>query len=295
MMTGALPQPLILPSFPPYGLSATFRTGPEFVRDRSVGLLTSGIDPAECVVGLGDPLVRELSGSLPGLRTFPAFSGAACPIPSTQGSLWIMVTGKDRTEVVDRFHSLTALLKTDFLLEDALDTFLYRDGRDLTGYEDGTENPRGDKALKVAIVGPGEPLAGSSFVAVQRWVHDLSRFNAFPKSRQDEIMGRERVTNEELPEAPASAHVRRSAQESYDPEAFILRRSMPWSRGEENGLEFIAFGRSLDPFERILRRMTGEDDGVVDALFTFSRPVRGGYYWCPPVKDGRLDLLSGIP
>ena len=293
MMTAALPQPLILPSFPPYGLSATFRTGPEFVRDRAIDLL-SRFDPAAGVVGLGDPLVQELSGSLPGLRTFPAFSGPACTICSTQGSLWIMVAGKDRTEVVDRFHSLAALLETDFLLEDALDTFQYSDGRDLTGYEDGTENPRGDKAEQVAIVGPGDPLAGSSFVAVQRWVHDLTRFNGFPKSRQDEIMGRERVSNDELPQAPASAHVRRSAQESYDPEAYILRRSMPWSRGEENGLEFIAFGRSLDPFERILRRMAGEDDGIVDALFTFSRPVRGGYYWCPPVKDGRLDLLSGI-
>lgn len=292
-MTGPLPQPLILPSFPPYGLSATFRIGPEFVRDRAISRL-SGIDPAAGVVGLGDPLVRELSASLPGLRTFPAFSGPACTICSTQGSLWVMVAGKDRTEVVDRFHRLTALLESDFLLEDALDTFQYRDGRDLTGYEDGTENPRGAKAEEVAIVGPGDPLAGSSFVAVQRWVHDLTRFNAFPKSRQDEIMGRERVSNDELPQAPASAHVRRSAQESYDPEAYILRRSMPWSRGEENGLEFIAFGRTLDPFERILRRMAGEDDGVVDALFTFSRPVRGGYYWCPPVKDGRLDLLSGI-
>jgi hypothetical protein len=28
--------------------------------------------------------------------------------------------------------------------------------------------------------------------------------------------------------------------------------------------------------------------GVVDGLFTFSRPVTGGYYWCPP-----LDLYRG--
>ena len=32
------------------------------------------------------------------------------------------------------------------------------------------------------------------------------------------------------------------------------------------------------------------DDGIVDACFRFSRPVSGGYYWCPPVTDGRLDI-----
>jgi len=25
-------------------------------------------------------------------------------------------------------------------------------------------------------------------------------------------------------------------------------------------------------------------------LFSFTRPVTGSYFWCPPVKDGRLDL-----
>ena len=41
-----------------------------------------------------------------------------------------------------------------------------------------------------------------------------------------------------------------------------------------------------------LRRMAGLDDGIVDALVGFSRPVSGGYYWCPPLRDGRLDLAA---
>ena len=39
-----------------------------------------------------------------------------------------------------------------------------------------------------------------------------------------------------------------------------------------------------------MRRMAGLDDGIADALFTFSRPVTGGYYWCPPVKGHVVDL-----
>lgn len=36
--------------------------------------------------------------------------------------------------------------------------------------------------------------------------------------------------------------------------------------------------------------MVGLEDGISDALFTFSQPVTGGYYWCPPVRENRIDL-----
>ena len=41
-----------------------------------------------------------------------------------------------------------------------------------------------------------------------------------------------------------------------------------------------------------MRRMAGEDDGITDALFTFTEPETGAYFWCPPVHDGRLDLRA---
>ena len=86
--------------------------------------------------------------------------------------------------------------------------------------------------------------------------------------------------------------MKRTAQESFDPPAFVVRRSQPWAVNGKSGLEFIAYGASLDPFERMLRHMAGEDDGTRDALFAFSRPVNGGYYWCPPVSEGKLDWTA---
>ena len=53
---------------------------------------------------------------------------------------------------------------------------------------------------------------------------------------------------------------------------------------------FSAFGSSFNAFEAQMRRMLGMDDGISDALFAFSRPLTGSYFWCPPVKEGRLDL-----
>ncbi len=66
---------------------------------------------------------------------------------------------------------------------------------------------------------------------------------------------------------------------------------MAWAGGRGEGLMFVAFATSLDAFEAQLRRMIGADDGVIDGLFRFTRPVTGSYFWCPPLTDGgRLDL-----
>ena len=79
-----------------------------------------------------------------------------------------------------------------------------------------------------------------------------------------------------------SAHVKRVEQERCAPAACVVRRSMPWSEGQSAGLVFVSFGKSFDAFEAQMRRMAGRDDGVTDALFTFSRPVTGAFFWCPP-------------
>ena len=158
-----------------------------------------------------------------------------------------------------------------------IDGFFHDIGRDLTGYEDGTENPKGgEKATAAAIVqGQGQGMDRSSFVAVQLWVHDFARFEALSPQQQDASVGRRRSDNEEIADASPSAHVKRTAQESFDPEAFVLRRSMPWAEGSRGGLNFVAFGKSFDAFEAQLRRMAGAEDGITDALFRIPVPSMG--------------------
>ncbi|HUJ80120.1 MAG TPA: Dyp-type peroxidase [Nitrospiria bacterium] len=288
-------QPAILAPLPPLGRSLTFRLLPDADPRPALLRLRGGFSLDWGVIGIGEPLVRALDRAVTGLRTFPAFSGPACMVVSTQEALWLFLRGQERGALFDLTERVESWLDGAFLLEDALDTFLYAGGRDLTGYEDGTENPKGEAAVKaalVAMVQGGEGMAGSSFVAVQRWVHDLRRFRAFPPGRRDATIGRRIDTNDEIADAPPSAHVKRSAQESYEPPAFMVRRSIPWATAHEQGLEFIAYGASLDAFERVLRRMAGLDDKIADALFSFSRPATGGYYWCPPVANGRLDLRT---
>ena len=247
------------------------------------------------VVGIGQPLLRALDTRIPGMRRFPAYATRRVRVPSTPAALWCWLRGGERGELVHRSRSIEQALAPAFKLAGAIDAFRHGSGRDLTGYEDGTENPKGAKALAAALVrGAGAGLDGATFVAVQQWVHDLDRFAAMSQKKQDNSIGRRKRDNVELDNAPASAHVKRTAQESFTPEAFVVRRSMPWNDATRAGLVFVAFGHTPDTFAAQLKRMVGAEDGIVDALFNFTQPVSGAYYWCPPVKRGRLDLTRII-
>ncbi len=245
----------------------------------------------EMVIGLGPSLIQGLGKTIEGFHQFPSMSGPGCTIPSTQADLWCWVRGDDRGQALHAARSVDPIVGSAFRCDSVLDGFRYGGGLDLTGYEDGTENPEGDAAMEAAIVqGRGPGLDGSSFVSTQQWVHDLDHFGAMSQGERDNIIGRRLSDNEEIDDAPASAHVKRTAQESFDPEAFVIRRSMPWADASGEGLMFVAFGKTLVAFETQLRRMTGHEDGITDGLFRFSRPVSGSHFWCPPVSDGHLDL-----
>ena len=285
------PQTGILAPVPSSALVLTFG----LAGDAAEALARAREIPADpdLILGLGAPLVAGVGRSLDGLRAFPALAGPGCAFPSTQGALWARLSGGDPGVLLHRARELRASLGDALRLDEEVALFMYSGGRDLSGYEDGTENPQGDDAAAAAIVaGEGEGRDGGSFVSVQRWVHDLARFERMTEEARDSVIGRRRADNEELDDAPAFAHVKRSAQESFDPPAFLVRRSMPWGTASEHGLVFIAFAASLDPFERILRRMAGLDDGVTDGLLRFSRAVTGAHYWCPPVRGARHDLRA---
>jgi porphyrinogen peroxidase len=292
-------QPGILEAVPAVARFVTFAiadngTDAQAIRDALTRLspLANGSD---VVLGIGPSLVAALGAEVPGLHEFPDFSGHGVKVPSTPATLWCWIRGDDLGELLHLTRKVQKALAPAFGVRHAVDAFRHAwsgsHGRDLTGYEDGTENPEGEAALEAAFArGLGSGLDGSSYVAVQQWLHDLDAFEALAADVANHHFGRDRVTNEELEDSPESAHVKRTAQESFEPEAFMLRRSMPWMMSMQAGLMFVAFGKSLYAFEAQMRRMAGHEDGITDAIFRISRPVNGAFFWCPPMRNGSLDL-----
>ena len=263
---------------------------------QALGRLSPLVDGSDVVVGIGPSLVRALGAEIPGLHEFPDLSGHGVQVPSTPGTLWCWLRGSDLGDLLHVTRKVQRALAPAFAVRHVVDAFRHAwreggHGRDLTGFEDGTEHPVGDAAEEAAFAqGLGAGLDGSSYVAVQQWVHDLDAFEALGDLERSHHIGRRQSDNEELEDAPETAHVKRTAQERFDPPAFVLRRSMPWMMSMQAGLMFVAFGRSLAAFEAQLRHMAGRDDGIVDAIFKISRPVSGACFWCPPLLAGRLDL-----
>jgi len=248
-------------------------------------------DGERLVVGIGRSLVLRMDGEVPGLRSMPPYIGRGLDTPSTPAALLCWLRGEDRGEITGRGRHLEALLKPAFRVMLRQDGFRHDHGRDLTGYEDGTENPHDNAATEVVTVtGQGAGMEGSTFLAIQQWEHDFESFESFDPATRDNMIGRRKSDNEELEDAPESAHVKRTAQESFDPQAFMLRRSLPWVEGNRGGLMFTSFCNTLDAFEAQMDRMTGAEDGIADALFQFSRVLNGGYFWCPGMTGGKLDL-----
>src|SRR5690606_1777143 len=118
----------------------------------------------------------------------PELVGAGVEVPSTPGALWIWLRGDDRGVLLHQGRTFEALIVESYELRDVIDGFQFGKSRDLTGYEDGTENPRGELATQATILRTADPhLAGSSFVAVQKWEHDLDTFMSLEQSEQDDI------------------------------------------------------------------------------------------------------------
>lgn len=251
-------------------------------------LLNMSIDQY-VIIGFGAALLKALSVQVDDYREFPDLH-AKVAVPATHGDLFVFVRDNEQGDVALKALSIKTTLCTFFDVQFQVNGFKYHGqpdgyGLDLTGYEDGTENPLDDDA-KAAVLRDN----GSCFVALQQWQHDLNTFNGFSQELKDHTIGRRLSDNEELDDAPASSHVNRADQGKFDIDADIMRRSMPWANEHGEGLMFMAFCENLDRFEVQMRRMAGLDDGITDALFTFSTILNSGYFYCPAVKGDQLVL-----
>ncbi|WP_286833396.1 MULTISPECIES: Dyp-type peroxidase [Acinetobacter] len=166
--------------------------------------------------------------------------------------------------------------------------FRYFDGRDITGFIDGTENPQfPDDRAEVALVGEDAGIfQDGSFIFAQRYAHNLEKWKKLKVDAQEQVMGRTKLESIELDDdvKPANAHVARTVVEDEEGEEMeILRHSLPYGDGRgDQGLFFIAYTKDLNIIDVMLERMFGTSgDGIHDRLLHFVTPMDGAYYFAP--------------
>ncbi len=207
-------------------------------------------------------------------------------IPATQADLFVWIAGASYDNVFDVATAAVDYLKPHAALVRELTGWAYQHNRDLTGFQDGTENPTLVEAPDVALIPDGQPGAGGSVLLFQQWKHDAGAWRALPTLGQELIIGRTKAESVELDERhmPADSHVTRTTLEEDGEEIKIFRRNTPYGAVGDHGTVFVGFAKRQYPLQRMLERMAGVGDGVRDALTRFSIPLTGSYYFVPALS-----------
>ena len=242
------------------------------------------------VVGFGPEFWGAVSpGSQPkGLRPFPALGAGGRRAPATGGDLLVHILSRRPDLCFELAMQVRKRLGHAALVMEEVHGFQYLDSRDLTGFIDGTENPKGKKRGAEALIGDEDPdFAGGSFVFTQRYVHDLEKWEGLSLREQEKVIGRRKRDSRELSDRakPPTAHIARVVIEEDGEELEIVRHSFPYGTTSECGLFFIAYTRDLDIPEKMLRRIMGTSgDGLHDRLMEFSQAVSGANFFAPSVR-----------
>jgi putative iron-dependent peroxidase len=257
---------------------ATVTRAVEF-RDIEAGL--------SCVVGFGSDAWDRLFGAPRPveLHVFREIHAGTRHAVSTPGDLLFHIRAKRMDLCFELAIQIMARIGHSVSPEDEVHGFRYFDDRDLIGFVDGTENPRGQEAVGAVLVGEEDPIfAGGSYVIVQKYLHNMDGWNALSSEDQERIIGRKKLSDIELDDSakPTSAHSALTTIVENGKEIKILRDNMPFGRAShgEFGTYFIGYSRSPRTIEQMLENMfIGRPPGNYDRLLNFSRAVTGSLFF----------------
>src|ERR1700722_9080232 len=260
-------------------LSGIFRAG-EF-RNIEAGL--------SCIMGIGSNPGDQLIGQpRPAeLHPFREVRAGARHAMSTPGDLLFHIRARHMDLCFELATQIMARIGNAVAPVDEVHGFKNFDDRDLVGFVDGTENPRGEAIADAALVGEEDSgFAGGSYVMVQKYLHDMNQWNALSTEAQENIIGRKKLSDIELDESvkPTCSHSSLTTIEENGKEMKILRDNMPFGSPAQGefGTYFIGYCRTPRTLQPMLENMfVGRRPCNYDRLLDYSRAVTGNLFFAP--------------
>lgn len=298
-MAKAQPGVLADASFNAIYLSLNERSGQDTARqqlrnfaasvpERQAAMLQNGVEPVYLTFAVGSSYWSELyPGQKPAeLDAFPARESGVRVAPSTPTDIFIQIRSNSAGLTFDVARDTLAELGDAVAVAEEVRGFRYHDSRDLTGFVDGTENPELEARAQVTLVGDQDPqFSGGSYLHVQRYEHNLERWNKLSVPEQETAIGRSKADNVEFASADKSTHAhtkRSSLKDDQGRSIEIYRQSLPYGDTQVQGLMFLSFASSSKNFKLILDSMiNGDELGNADDLLLYTRAVTGCAYFVP--------------
>jgi putative iron-dependent peroxidase len=241
-----------------------------------------------CVMGIGSDAWDRLFGAArpKDLHPFREIHGVHHAV-ATPGDLMFHIRAMSMDLCFELATQIMARLGDAVASADEVHGFKYFDERDLLGFVDGTENPEDQAAIDATLIGDEDArFAGGSYVIVQKYLHDLMKWNELPAEMQEKIIGRTKLSDIELDDAvkPSYAHNALTTIVEDGQELDILRDNMPFGDSSKSkfGTYFIGYAKSPHRIEQMLQNMfVGKPPGNYDRLLDFSRAVTGTLFFVP--------------
>ncbi|WP_286271322.1 Dyp-type peroxidase [Thalassotalea hakodatensis] len=192
-------------------------------------------------------------------------------------------------------EKVCSLLAGGVELAEQVRGFRFLDGRDLTGFVDGTENPQGRFRRDVALIKNEQDseFAAGSYLHIQRYRHNLNLWNTLKVKEQEDVIARTKIDNEEYTtenKLPTSHIKRTNLKDSEGKSLEILRQSMPYGDMKLKGLMFVSYCHTPEHFELMLKSMIeGDEQGNFDHMLKYTQAETGASFFAPS-----LNFLAGL-
>ena len=255
-----------------------------------------------CTIGIGSNIWDDLTKLTrpPELHPLPILKGSVHATVSTPGDLLFHIRSNRRDICFEFERQLLGQLGPSVSVIDSTIGFRYFDARDLLGFVDGTANPVGADTLDAAVITADTTTPtnnGGSYVVVQKYLHNLSTWSALKTEDQESIIGRTKLDNVELDDAPEGQQRSHKTLTTIEDEASggeysIVRDNMPFGSpaAGEYGTYFIGYSKKLWVVERMLENMfVGDPPGKHDRILDFSTAVTGTTFFVPSAE-----VLAGL-
>lgn len=234
------------------------------------------------------------------LEPWSTFKDSENQVPSVAADLMVHIRA-DRFDVVHiATQQIYHLLQQHVDLYEQVHAFRYLDGRNLTGFHDTPDNPKGKQRRASAIIAEtsGSFMAAGSYVYLFRYHYDLTRWQQLSMQQQEHVMGRNKLDGQLLPSAQRqpNAHANKTALEDDKRRRNILWQNMPVADIRSQGMISLGFSANSIDVPQWLEFRLGENSDDSDLFLDYCQITARATFFAPSIsfmeEQAELDLFK---
>lgn len=219
---------------------------------------------------------------------WPDFTDNLADLSVVSPDLLIQIRA-DRFDVIHiATQQIYHLLQQHVDLYEQLHAFRYLDGRNLTGFHDSPDNPKGKQRRSCALISnePKSPMSAGSYVYMLRYQYDLQRWQQLTMPEQEAVMGRNKLDGQLVPSAQrqSNSHADKTALEDQAGRKQILWQNMPVADIRSQGMISIGFSANATDVPLWLSTRLGHNAEDADLLLDYCQIEAGAAFFAPSIN-----------